>query len=106
RLLLFLDADLGPTAVNAAPLIPPVITGKADLSIASLPRQEGAGGRGIVTGYSRRSIKKQTGWAPTQPLSVQRCITREALAAASPLPSGRGPETGMSAHGPDPGVTS
>ena len=95
RLLLFLDADLGPTTVNAAPLIPPVITGKADLSIAILPRQEGAGGRGIVTGYSRRSIKKQTGWAPTQPLSGQRCITREAFDAASPLASGWGVETGM-----------
>lgn len=95
RLLLFLDADLGPSAVNAAPLIPPVITGKADLSIATLPRQEGAGGRGIVTGFSRRSIKKQTGWAPAQPLSGQRCLTREAFEAASPLATGWGVETGM-----------
>lgn len=95
RLLLFLDADLGASAVNAAPLIPPVITGKADLSIAALPPQEGAGGRGIVTGFSRRSIKKQTGWAPSQPLSGQRCITREAFDAAQPLASGWGVETGM-----------
>lgn len=95
RLLLFLDADLGVTAVNAAPLIPPVITGKADLSIAVLPAQEGAGGRGIVTGFARRAIKKQTGWAPTQPLSGQRCITRAAFDAASPLATGWGVETGM-----------
>lgn len=95
RLLLFLDADLGASAVNAAPLVPPVITGKADLSIATLPPQEGAGGRGIVTGFSRRAIKKQTGWAPSQPLSGQRCLTREAFDAASPLASGWGVETGM-----------
>lgn len=95
RLLLFLDADLGTTAVNAAPLVPPVVSGKADLSIANLPAQEGAGGRGIVTGFSRRSIKKQTGWAPRQPLSGQRCITREAFDAASPLAHGWGVETGM-----------
>lgn len=95
RVLLFLDADLGVTAVNAAPLIPPVITGKADLSIANLPPQEGAGGRGIVTGISRRAIKKATGWAPTQPLSGQRCLTREAFDSATPLASGWGVETGM-----------
>lgn len=95
RLLLFLDADLGASAVNAAPLVPPVITGKADLSIATLPPQDGAGGRGIVTGFSRRSIKKQTGWAPAQPLSGQRCTTREAFEAAQPLASGWGVETGM-----------
>ena len=95
RLLLFIDADLGITAVNAAPLIPPVVAGRADLAIATLPTQEGAGGRGIVTGFSRRAIKKQTGWAPTQPLSGQRCITREAFDAATPLAAGWGVETGM-----------
>lgn len=95
RVLLFLDGDLGATAVNAAPLIPPVVSGRADLSIANLPPQEGAGGRGIVTGFARWAIKKQTGWAPAQPLSGQRCITREAFEAASPLASGWGVETGM-----------
>src|SRR5690606_35448060 len=69
RMLLFLDADLGATAVNAAPLVPPVWAGKADMSIAVLPKQAGAGGRGIVTGFSRRSIQRFTGWAPAQPLS-------------------------------------
>lgn len=95
RLLLFLDADLGATAVNAAPLVPPVFTGKADLSIATLPPQTGAGGRGIVTGYARKAIQRATGWTPTQPLSGQRCITREAFDAASPLAHGWGVETGM-----------
>lgn len=95
RLLLFLDGDLGVTSVNAAPLIPPVITGRADLSIATLPAQEGAAGFGIVTRFSRRAIKRYSGWEPTQPLSGQRCLTREAFDAASPLAAGWGVETGM-----------
>ncbi|GAB2602785.1 hypothetical protein GCM10027067_12430 [Pseudactinotalea suaedae] len=96
RMLLFLDADLGLSAVNAAPLVPPVWAGRADMSIAVLPKQAGAGGRGIVTGFSRRSIQKFTGWAPAQPLSGQRCITRSAFEAALPLARGWGVETGMS----------
>lgn len=95
RLLLFIDADLGATAVNAAPLVPPVLYGKADMSIAVLPKQSGAGGRGLVTGLARRSIHKATGWAPTQPLSGQRCMTRAAFDAATPLAHGWGVETGM-----------
>lgn len=95
RLLLFVDADLGATAVNAAPLVPPVLYGKADLSIAVLPKQAGAGGRGLVTGLARRSIHRATGWAPTQPLSGQRCMTRAAFDAATPLAHGWGVETGM-----------
>ena len=95
RLLLFVDADLGATAVNAAPLVPPVLAGKADMSIAVLPKQPGAGGRGLVTGLARRSIHKATGWAPTQPLSGQRCLTRAAFDSATPLARGWGVETGM-----------
>ncbi|MFV0426004.1 MAG: glycosyltransferase [Beutenbergiaceae bacterium] len=96
RMLLFLDGDLGETAVNAAPLVPPVWAGRADLSIATLPRQAGAGGRGIVTGFARRAIQRFTGWSPVQPLSGQRCITRDAFAAALPLARGWGVETAMS----------
>lgn len=95
RLLLFVDADLGSTAVNVAPLVPPVVAGRADMSIAVLPRQAGAGGRGLVTGMARKAIKRATGWAPAQPLSGQRCITREAFEAAVPLARGWGVETGI-----------
>ena len=95
RLLLFLDADLGETAVNTAPLITPVLKGAADMSIALLPPQPGAGGRGIVVGAARRAIASLTGWTPTQPLSGQRCLTREAFEAATPLARGWGVETGM-----------
>jgi len=95
RLLLFLDGDLGETAVNASPLIAPVLDGVADLTIALLPPQPGAGGRGIVVGLARRSVASMTGWTPTQPLSGMRCLTREAFEAATPLARGWGVETGM-----------
>lgn len=95
RVLLFIDGDLGETAVNTAPLVPPVVDGHADLSIALLPPQPGAGGRGIVVGAARRAIASMTGWTPTQPLSGMRCLTREAFEAATPLARGWGVETGM-----------
>jgi len=95
RLLLFIDGDLAETAVNTAPLVDPVLKGEADLSIALLPPQPGAGGRGFVVGAARTAISKMTGWTPTQPLSGMRCLTREAFEAATPLARGWGVETGM-----------
>jgi glycosyltransferase involved in cell wall biosynthesis len=95
RLLLFVDGDLGDTAVNTAPLVGPVREGLADVAIALLPAQKGAGGRGIVVGAARRAIHNLTGWSPTQPLSGMRCLTREAFEAATPLARGWGVETGM-----------
>ena len=50
RLLLFIDADLGDSAASCAELVPPVVDGVADMSIAVPPKQSGAGGRGRVTG--------------------------------------------------------
>ena len=74
---------------------PPGLSGEADLTIALLPPQPGAGGHGIVIGAARRGIAALTGWTPTQPLSGMRCLTREAFEAATPLAFGWGVETGM-----------
>lgn len=95
HLLLFLDADLGESAAEAAPLITPVAQGIADLTIAVLPPQEGAGGHGFVKNLSRKTIRRYTGWRPTAPLSGQRCMTRDAYNAAVPLAEGWGVETQM-----------
>lgn len=95
RLLLFIDGDLAESAVNATPLVQPVLEGRADVAIALLPPQPGAGGRGIVVGAAKRAIRSLTGWVPTQPLSGMRCLTREAFEAATPLARGWGVETGM-----------
>ncbi|WP_233153372.1 glycosyltransferase [Kineosporia sp. R_H_3] len=96
RALLFVDADLGGTAVNTAPLAAPVLAGEADLTIAILPAQSRAGGgRGFVVGLSREGIRRATGWTATQPLSGMRCLSREAFEAARPLARGWGVETAM-----------
>ncbi|MEP6760941.1 MAG: glycosyltransferase [Sporichthyaceae bacterium] len=96
RPLLFLDADLAETARNAAPLVPPVLAGEADMTIATLPPQgQPGGGRGLVVSLSRKGIASATGFSATQPLSGQRCLTREAFDAATPLAPGFGVETGL-----------
>jgi glycosyltransferase involved in cell wall biosynthesis len=95
-LLLFLDADLEGSAVEAAPLIGPVRDGSADMTIALLPEQATAGGgHGLVVDLARSGIRQATGWVATQPLSGQRCLTPAAFAAARPLAGGFGVETGL-----------
>jgi glycosyltransferase involved in cell wall biosynthesis len=93
--LLFLDADLGPTAANAGPLITPVADGSADMTIAAFATTVKLGGHGIVVRTARWGILRSTGWTATQPLNGQRCLTWEAFIAARPLASGFGAETGM-----------
>ncbi|MFY9263135.1 MAG: glycosyltransferase family 2 protein [Actinomycetaceae bacterium] len=95
RALLFLDADLGESAIECAPLVKAVRENEIDCAIAYLPPQAGAGGHGIVTGTGRKNIEKLTGWSPRQPLSGQRCITRDAFESVLPLASGWGVEVGM-----------
>ncbi len=98
--LLLLDADLGATASACGPLLTPVVSGRADLTIAVLPEQQtvdGAspGGFGLVMGTAARGITELTGWTPQAPLSGQRCLTRRAFELASPLAAGWGVEVGM-----------
>ena len=95
RLLLFIDADLGDSAASCAELVPPVVDGVADMSIAVPPKQSGAGGRGRVVRAARRAISLSTGWLPVAPLSGQRCLSREAYEKAVPLADGWGVEVGL-----------
>jgi glycosyltransferase involved in cell wall biosynthesis len=95
RHLLFLDADLADTAAMAAPLIEPVVAGKADMTIAFFAATVKLGGHGLVVGLSGAGIRRATGWQPTQPLNGQRCLTRAAFEAARPLARGWGAETGL-----------
>lgn len=93
--LLFLDADLEATASEAAPLVKPVVEGRADMTIAILPKTVPGGGHGFVVRLAARGIERATGWTPTQPLSGQRCLTRELFDAVQPLARGFGVETGL-----------
>jgi hypothetical protein len=95
RHLLFLDADLGDTAKQAGPLIEPVRSGAAAMTIAVVSELVKLGGHGFVVRLSRDGIRRLTGWSATQPLNGQRCLTREAFDAAQPLAPGFGVETGL-----------
>jgi glycosyltransferase involved in cell wall biosynthesis len=95
RHLLFLDADLGQSAANAAPLIEPVVGGAADMTIAVFAARVRLGGHGLVIRLSGAGISRATGWTPAQPLNGQRCLTRAAFEAARPLARGFGVETAM-----------
>lgn len=95
RHLLFLDADLGPTAANAGPLIEPVAAGTADMTIAVFASRVKLAGHGLVVRLSGAGISRATGWTPAQPLNGQRCLTRAAFDAARPLARGFGVETAM-----------
>ncbi|MFF4771870.1 glycosyltransferase family 2 protein [Microtetraspora fusca] len=95
RHLLFLDADLGETAQQAAPLIAPVRSGTADMTIAVFATRVKLGGHGIVVRLARDGIKRATGFDAAQPLNGQRCLTRAAFDAALPLARGFGVETGL-----------
>ena len=88
RHLLFLDADLGGTAALAGPLIDPVRSGAADMTIAVFAATVKLGGHGLVVGLSGAGVRRATGWQPTQPLNGQRCLTRAAFEAARPLARG------------------
>jgi glycosyltransferase involved in cell wall biosynthesis len=93
--LLFLDADLGDTAGDAAPLTQPVRAGEADMTTAVFTNRVKLAGHGLVVGLSGAGIERATGWRPTQPLNGQRCLTRAAFEAARPLAPGWGAETAM-----------
>lgn len=95
RHLLFLDADLGDTAVQAGPLIDPVAAGTADMTIAVFAATVKLGGHGLVVGLSGAGIRRATGWQPKQPLNGQRCLTRAAFEVARPLARGWGVETAL-----------
>ncbi|WP_052112191.1 glycosyltransferase [Knoellia subterranea] len=96
RHLLFVDGDLEGSAANLGVLIPPVLEGRADMTIATLPPQKtSGGGHGFVVRLARDGIERLTGWTARQPLSGMRCLTAEAFEAASPLAPGWGVEVGL-----------
>ena len=95
RSLLFLAADLAESAVAVAPLVPPVLAGEVDMTVAMLTPHPTPGGRGIAIGSARRAISRLTGWSPAEPLSPLRCLTRDAFEAAVPLAHGSGIWPGM-----------
>jgi Glycosyl transferase family 2 len=93
--LLLADADLAGTAARLDRLLTPVLAGEADLAIADLPAQKGAGGFGVAMGLARRGMARATGRTMAEPLSGQRAVRWEALPALLPFAPGFGVEVAM-----------
>ncbi|HEX2373835.1 MAG TPA: glycosyltransferase family 2 protein [Actinomycetota bacterium] len=93
--LLLADADLAETAGRLDRLLHPVLAGEADLAIADLPAQQGAGGFGVAMGLARRGMARATGRRMAEPLSGQRAVRWEALPALLPFAPGFGVEVAM-----------
>ena len=93
--ILLLDADLAERAPVAFVLVEPVVTGKADLTIAGFLPGRGGGGFGIARKTADWGIKLLTGRRIRSPLSGQRCLKKEALLSLLPLSARFGMEVGM-----------
>jgi Glycosyl transferase family 2 len=93
--LLLADADLAETAGRLGRLLDPVLDGEADLAIADLPAQHGAGGFGVAMGLARIGMARATGRRMSEPLSGQRAVRWEALPALLPFAPGFGVEVAM-----------
>jgi len=93
-LWLFADADLGSSAQGLSSLIDVVRSGRADMAVAIFPPQAGAG-MGSVKRASAAAIRLLSRYRAEAPLSGQRALTSECLAAVRPLAGGFGMETAM-----------
>jgi glycosyltransferase involved in cell wall biosynthesis len=93
--LLLADADLAETAARLDRLLAPVLAGDADLAIADLPSQQGAGGFGLAMGLARQGMVRVTGQRMSEPLSGQRAVRWEVLPALLPFAPGFGVEVAM-----------
>ena len=93
--VLFLDADLGDSASQAAALLGPILSGMADMTVAVFPpAPEGSGGFGLVKGLARWGIRRlgSAAFAAEAPLSGQRALDMAALETVRPIASGYGVE--------------
>ncbi len=98
-ILLLLDADLGATAIEAVRLLGPVVSGAADMSIATFPRHTGKGGGvGLVVLLARWGIRRLTGQTMQAPLSGQRAVRRQVLEDAGGFAEGWGVEVALTVN--------
>lgn len=94
--IILLDGDLGETAAQGALLLSPVLSGDADMCIATFPKPDGKAGFGLVKNLARWGIAKMgDGFEAEAPLSGQRALTRECFSAVRPFATGYGVEVAL-----------
>jgi glycosyltransferase involved in cell wall biosynthesis len=92
--LVLCDGDLGASARELPRLVEALERGDGDLAVAAFARRVG-GGFGFALGFSRWAIHRRTGLEPNAPISGQRALRPEVVAAVLPFASGFGMETAM-----------
>jgi glycosyltransferase involved in cell wall biosynthesis len=95
ELLVFLDADLGDSAMHMSRLLEPLAAGTADMVVAKLPSPERKGGIGLVRTLAGAGVYRLSGYRPLAPLSGQRSIRAEAMKRIGRFAGGFGVEVGL-----------
>jgi glycosyltransferase involved in cell wall biosynthesis len=96
EVLMMLDADLGESAAEAAKLLPPILSGEADMTVATFTRGAGhKGGFGLVMRLAHWGLRHAGGPPMAAPLSGQRAFTRETWQRIARLDGGFGTEMGL-----------
>ena len=91
---LLCDADLGRSARELPGLVEAVAGGDCDLAVGAF-RDRVGGGFGLARGFARWAIERRCGYRAEAPISGQRAMAAEVLAAVLPFAKGYGMETGM-----------
>ncbi len=91
---LLCDADLGSSAAELVALVEAVESGHADVAVGAFAQRRG-GGFGLARAYARRAIRRLCGQELRAPMSGQRALSANALAAVLPFADGYGMELGM-----------
>jgi glycosyltransferase involved in cell wall biosynthesis len=92
--VLLCDGDLATSADVLGLLVEEVRSGRADLAVAAFERRVG-GGFGLALGFARWAIRRRCGYEAGAPISGQRALRAEVLAAVVPFAPRFGMEVGM-----------
>jgi glycosyltransferase involved in cell wall biosynthesis len=93
-LVVLCDGDLGPSARHLRALAEAVERGEGDLAVGVFARRVG-GGVGAAVGFARAVLRRLTGLDLRAPISGQRAMRGEVLAAVTPFAPRFGMEIGM-----------
>lgn len=102
--VLLADADLADSAARLRPLAVAVRSGECDLAVAIFASRVG-GGFGLALGFAHWAIEQRCGLDTAAPISGQRALSYDALAAVAPFHQGFGMEIGMTVDAVRAGFT-
>lgn len=93
-IIIILDGDLGESAKEFYRLLPPILEGRADVTIATFPPAPVPGGFGLVKGLAAQGVYRLTGERVLSPLSGQRAMRSQVFKSLLPFAYGFGVEVG------------